>query len=221
MKLICRKVELKAININVTALFFWGTVLTLTHFQITVLKFKESKMNKIIFFLFFLCISSLLTINSYADSFEINKITENETNDRDPSLFDGSIAWMGSNEIYYWNGNAIIKITDDDDGNNGHPSLYNGSIAYMGYDGNDYEIYYWDGNTTINVSNNNSNDGIPSLHNGAIAWQGHDHQIYYWDGSVVTQVTQDNTDKSHPSLYNGTIAWAVNNANDHEINYWE
>jgi hypothetical protein len=95
-------------------------------------------------------------------------------------------------------------------------------MAWDRFDGNDTEIYYWDGNNTIQITDNNTDDWLPSLYNGTIAWHGwdgNDFEIYYWDRNIIIQVTDNNTDEGHVSLWGGSMAWDRFDGNDTEIYY--
>ena len=167
----------------------------------------------------------------YWDGKTITQITNNDQNDRDPSISANNgtieIAWESNDgndyEIYYYNGSTIIQVTsnnyDDID-----PSLHDGEIAYTGWDGNDWEIYYWDGNNVDQITNNDVYDVYPSIYNSGIAWSvydGNDYEIVYKLGNTVTTVTDNNNDDLYPSLYHGAIAWQGYDGQDYEIMYWD
>jgi hypothetical protein len=162
----------------------------------------------------------------------IQRMTNNSTDDKDPSLYNGTIAWSGWDghdyEIYYWNGTTTQQMTDNfyDDTS---PSLYNGTIAWAGYTNyNDSRINYWNGSSVIQVPNppsmGDARSYNPSLYDGKIAWETeHDdeHLISYWDGGYST-TTLDPVHISygaryHPSVYNGTVAFSLGN----DIWYWD
>jgi hypothetical protein len=71
---------------------------------------------------------------------ETLQITDNEDEDRNPSLYDGTIAWqsarteMDNAQILYWDGTATHQLTNDAWYDYGNPSLWgaglNTTIAY-------------------------------------------------------------------------------------------
>jgi hypothetical protein len=139
----------------------------------------------------------------------------------DVSLYNGTIAWEGADQIFYWDGASVTQITADNTQNR-KPSLYAGTIAWQGHDGNDWEIFYWDGSSISQITSNSYADAEPSLFAGSIAWFGFDagdSEIFYWDGSSTTQVTDNSTRDDCPSLYDGNIAWYGFDGNDWEIYY--
>jgi hypothetical protein len=115
-------------------------------------------------------------------------VTQNDTDDCNPSLYDTTIAWEGDEGILYWNGMTIIQVTSNR--RDWGPSLYNGTIAWVRYDSMDdtfgpapAEVYYWNGITTRQVTNDNTSiTGPPSLYDGTIvwSWQG---EIYHCDAA--------------------------------------
>ena len=121
----------------------------------------------------------------YWDGTTINQITNDNLNNIDASLYDGTIAWNASTptsdgEIYYWDGNNTVQITNNDI-KDGTPSLYNGKNAWNGSlpnQGTSDEIYYWDGISITQITNNTTTDSGPSLYNDTIAWHG-------WDGGTL------------------------------------
>jgi len=74
------------------------------------------------------------------ESKETLQITDNDSDDRNPSLFDGTIAWQGypagrEADIFYWDGKVIHQLTDDPRYDEVNPSLWgtglNTTIAYV------------------------------------------------------------------------------------------
>ena len=92
------------------------------------------------------------------------------------SLFDGQIAFSAHDgndyEIYLWDGNKILQITDNEVDDK-KPSLYNGEIAWEAILGEtewSREIFFWDGKCIHQVTDNLIPDQYPSLYEGNIAW---------------------------------------------------
>ena len=143
----------------------------------------------------------------YWDGSTQTQVSENDgIYKREPSLYDGSVAWYGEDGgIYYWDGTNTIQVSESGK----QASLYNGTIAWR-----ENGIHYWDGTQTVKVSDSGTN---PSLYNGAIAWAANDG-IYYWDGTNINQVSESG---ATPSLYNGTIAWQDGTDDNMEIYYWD
>jgi hypothetical protein len=162
----------------------------------------------------------------YGDGNSVTQITNNNTDDAFASLYDGTVAWLGTDgqdhEIYYWDGKTTINVSDNDI-NDYHPSLYDGTIAWTGKPGAQWllsEIYYWDGKTTTQLTEDNARDVSPSLYDGTIAWE-KDWQISYWDSQESIDISTGISLNSSPSLYDGTIAWRGYDGNDWEIFYWD
>ncbi len=52
-----------------------------------------------------------------------------------PSLYEGQIAFVNSNELYFWDGTSSMLISDSLLIQWGDPSLYNNEIAFEAHDG--------------------------------------------------------------------------------------
>lgn len=98
------------------------------------------------------------------------------------SLHAGGIAYeygASPSIIKYWDGATVHDV-----GQGYNPCLYAGTVAYEVWDG-DWEIRYWDGTTLHDITDNDFDDGDPSLYGTIIAWTGRlqgvgDH-IFYVD----------------------------------------
>lgn len=151
----------------------------------------------------------------------VHKITNNNYNNKNPSLHDGNIAWEsnvdGDFEIYYWDGHNILQITNNDRDDT-DPSTHSGAIVWDAT----FDVDYWDGNSTHVIGHG----GRPSLYNGSITfddfYQSYRAEgIYYWNGNSTEVVPGSDNDSRNSSLYNGTIAWESNIDGDSEIFYWD
>ncbi len=160
----------------------------------------------------------------YWDGYGVRPVTDNDVDDTDPSLYDGTIAWCSDGNIVYL---AVPAPTCTGPpptpvivAAGANPSLHGSKIAYDASDGNDTEILLFDivSGHTIQLTDNERADTNPSLFEGTIAWQSapeegwSDADIFYWDGTTTHQLTQ--TTRHHntaPSLcgtgLNTTIAY--------------
>jgi hypothetical protein len=100
---------------------------------------------------------------------------------RNYSIHNGGLAYEYSGDptqIAYWNGNSALVVADGIE-----PSLYGGRIAFTFWDGHDYEIRYWDGAQVADITDNDYNDGQPSLWGSWLVWVGRPgagaNQIFY------------------------------------------
>ncbi len=171
----------------------------------------------------------LVPVSASASSLlHVIQVTNNKSNDRDPSLNNGQIAWCAWDghdwEILFWDGHSVSLITDNATGDR-EPSLDDGKIAWAGWDGEDWEIYLWDGERIIQVTDNNTDDREPSLDRNKIAWRGsdgNDWEIYLWDGfNSVINLSDNDTDDFEPSLSRGKVAWRGRGGGDWDIFYWD
>ena len=100
---------------------------------------------------------------------------------RNYSIHNGNLAYEYSGnptQIAYWNGSSAQVVAEGLE-----PSLYNGRIAFTYWDGHDYEIRYWDGTQVVDITDNDDNDGQPSLWGSWLVWVGRPgggaNQIFY------------------------------------------
>lgn len=121
----------------------------------------------------------------YWDGTNTTQLTDNNTRDYSPSLYNGKIALTNDDSnapgwghsIYYWDGTNIEHIAES----GVQASLYDGTIAWnaQGNSG----ILFWDGVSTTRISYQGGN---PSLYDGTIAWTGYGREdIYFWDGGSL------------------------------------
>lgn len=149
-------------------------------------------------------------------AFEVFQLTDNSFDDRNPSVYENTIAWETTDntntKIYYWNGNTTVQVSNDDTIDNYYPSLYDGKIAWSGGKpiiGDHYDIFYWNGSDVnqISVSKTNTSYVSPTLYNGTISWMVYsvNNMIYFWNGHDITEIYDG--DSRGPSLFDGKIAW--------------
>ena len=166
----------------------------------------------------------------YYNGSTTSNISNNDTYDSGPSLFNGTIAYIGhpdsggnlGEELYYWDGATSTRLTTDSTIDQS-PSLSNGTIAWY-HGGTGGQISFWDGTNTSLIPSTSYTSGISNYY-GTVAWQGSDGdtEIYYWDGTSITKVTNNNVPDQGGigglSLYDGTIAW-TEGLNDGIIKFW-
>ncbi len=178
----------------------------------------------------------------YWDGSSVIKVPGSNSTSIWPSLYNGRIAWehWDSRDIFYWNGITTENVTQNSpySDNDYSPSLHGGAIAWHGEaldPGTGYpldpKIYYRRANGTIvEVTQNSTRGGTPSVFNGTIAWKatGGDTGIYYWNGSLDGNGDPTSFDKvtsdspwGRLCLYNGTIVWSGWDGDDYEIYYWD
>lgn len=134
------------------------------------------------------------------------------------SLYNGTVAWRGTNGIYYWNGSNTVKVTAEDAVSK--PSLYAGTIAWTHLvTSNTFNLQYWDGTTNRVLDtwqDPNFSSWNCSLYDGKIAYfsGGPGGGVWYWDGTKRVDVDHLGT---VPSLYDGKIAYVQSGV---YISYW-
>jgi len=158
------------------------------------------------------------------------QISDNDYIDKDPSIYQETVAWVGEHDdnydLFYWDGSNEYKLTDTD-GDDRHPSLDNAAIAWTEWDGDDWEIFYWAGQNNIQITDDDDDedDKKPVLKNGKIVWVKEDgscSDIYSWDGSGITKVTDECYDKIDSLDFNGhAILWSAETDRGKSVYYAE
>lgn len=127
-----------------------------------------------------------------------------------PSLYGDGIAYKRSvgshsNEVFLWDGEKELQITNTPGRNVYSLSLWDGQIVYeLGISSSESEIWFWDGTTNEMIFANGHSNYNPCLQNGYVAWggfDGNDFEIFLWDGKEVHQVTDNTWDDTNPSLW--------------------
>ncbi len=157
------------------------------------------------------------------------QISDNDHDDKQPSLFGQSVAWVGAHDgdnfdLFYWDGKNEYKLTDSD-GDDLNPSLDNGAIAWMEYDGDDFEILYWSGGANIQITDDDADDISPVLRSGRMVWikkDGSCSDIYMWDGSQTKRLTDRCFDNINSLDFNGhALLWAAREGSEKGVYYAE
>lgn len=135
------------------------------------------------------------------------------------SLYNGTVAWHGSNGgIFFWNGSNTVQVTSDDAVS--RPSLYAGTIAWTQLgDSNTFTLHFWDGATNRvfdTWQDPTFSSWTCSLYDGKVAYVsgGPGGGVWYWDGAKRVQVDPSGT---APSLHDGKIAYVQSG---YYISYW-
>ncbi len=155
------------------------------------------------------------------------QITDNDYDDKHPSLYKQTLAWVGEHDgdnfdLFYWDGQHAYKLTDTD-GDDLEPSLHNGAIAWTEFDGDDYEIYYWQGGANIQITDDDYDDRSPVIKDGKIVWikkKGSCQDIFMWDGFQIKKLTDGCYDKIQSLDFNGkAILWAAREDDEKAVYY--
>ncbi len=155
---------------------------------------------------------------------ETIQITDNDTNDYEPQLYNGQISFTGEvngvMNIYFWDGTSIENISNSSTTyqKNQDSHLWDGKIVWSGWvngtGGNkgSFQIFYYDGAQTIQISDyeNSRHSFEPVLFENEIAWHwwdGHDWEILFYDGNQITQMTNNEVDDLEASLHENMLTW--------------
>ena len=148
-----------------------------------------------------------------------------------PRLSNGQVVWRAFNRdsenprdsIVFWDGTSIQAIDEFPSGafpSQGYPpsygsvepTLHNGQVAYAKWDGNDYEIYLWDGQSIIQITNNDTDDYEPQIHNEQISWTGKISEsdsidVFFWDGSNIQNISNMPEPNEDSHLQDGRVVF--------------
>ncbi len=125
----------------------------------------------------------------------------------------------GSSEIFYWDGKAVVSVSQNPSGEDRFPAWSSeGDLAFLSARNGQYDILIWDGvsknknvpdsNTFINVApnlaygfSNPTWTSSGSLTFGASGKEDTLTQIYEWNGQTVSNISKN------PSSHNGGQTW--------------
>ncbi len=119
----------------------------------------------------------------------------------------------GDNEIMYWDGNEIMRITADGR-NDLAPGFWGDTIAWQKARGWPYgwEIMVWADGHRMQMTTNYYYDMAPRVHDGQVVWygwDGSDYQIFLYDheAGTTTQITDNSHDDVSPRNWGGEVVW--------------
>lgn len=148
-----------------------------------------------------------------------------------PDIWDGEVAWRGSDgsdyEVWVWDGTSTTNISDNtwDDGS---PDIRNGEVAWSCVG----TVAYWDGTSVTYLTNSPFNNYHARVCDGEVIWHGFDlfedddFEIFYWDGGGVRRITDNGAleDEVSPEIDGGEMTWygySYAAGGDGEIFYWD
>ena len=137
-----------------------------------------------------------------------------------------NVAWSASDgndyEIFYYNGESVIQLTDNDYNDGYHPpaaysvrqpiSICGSRLAWKGKYNNDedWEIFLYDGEHIQQITDNGYDDNWPQVSESLIAWEcfdGNDNEIYIYDQHTVRQLTNNDFYDNAPQVSGSRIVW--------------
>jgi len=158
----------------------------------------------------------------YNGTFPFIPVSDTPFSDDSPEIYNGQITWRrlwdpsGTPEVYLYDGNSTILLTEQDYRGGSFPKIDNGQVVWHGTAGpigaDAAEIFLYDGALPPRrLTTNTQPDFNPQIHNGQVVWQrwdGNDWEIYFYDGVNAPIPLTDNTwDDVWPSIHNGQIVW--------------
>jgi|GEM_PF-2012670 len=143
------------------------------------------------------------------------------------SYYDGSVS-----DVYFYDGTAVIQLTENGDASMLSPLSDGGYLAWAGrVDGVDREVFLYDGNDVTQLTDNDIEDVGPHTNaGGQVVWHSQasmldfdcDHwEIFLYDGHTTTQLTNDDLCNFDPKINdNGRIAWSARPDLDTGLQYF-
>lgn len=132
----------------------------------------------------------------------------------------------GDNEIMYWDGSEIVRITADNRNDLG-PGFWGDIIAWQKARGWPYgwEIMIWADGHRMQMTTNYYYDMGPRAHNNQVVWygwDGNDYEIFLYDHSegTITQITDNEYDDVSPQIWDGIIVWEAFPSLNSDIYMW-
>lgn len=131
--------------------------------------------------------------------------------------------WGDEGEIYLWDGNEEIMITNNDEEEEGLDINDLGQVIWANRSG----IQLWNGENITQIDESSTETGWLRINNnGQVMWAadigGHQNQLFFWDGSNVTQITNYTWGISRPEINNnGHVVFEKSDGDGKEICYWD
>lgn len=129
------------------------------------------------------------------------RLTDNDFDDRDPSISGSNIAWEGDGEIFFYDGTAVRQLTNNNVLDR-HPRISGNRVVWE----RNGEIFLFDGSTSRRLTNNSYPDKDPQISGQNVVWEG-DGEIYFYDGSRTTRLTNNSFVDSRPRISGSNVVW--------------
>ena len=167
------------------------------------------------------------------EQFTVTQINEeiNPTNYLFVPIEGNNAAWYNfsdSNdlEIFLYNGNETIQITDNDVSDFAPIVDDNGVVWQSLVDDRDTELFFYNGSETIQITDNDVSDFAPQISGNNIVWQSilddsNFSEIFFYNGSETIQITDNDVSDSAPQISANNIVWQSSvDGNDGEIFFY-
>jgi beta propeller repeat protein len=125
-----------------------------------------------------------------------------------PQISGNNVVWEdndgGDWEIYLYNGNASLRLTDNDfDDEN--PQIWGNNIVWQG----DGEIYFYNGFNIVRLTSNAINDENPQISGNNAVWEGNG-EIYFYNGIRTIRLTTNAINDTNPQISGNNVVWQGN-----------
>jgi len=152
------------------------------------------------------------------------KISDNLTNNFQPRInSSGDVVWAGSKNgsqnIFLYNGQNIIQISNNSQSYNSYPQINNeGDIAWAGAFNGGVYLYDNINKKILEFGNDVNSDSFNLNQKGQLVWEDVT-KIYFYDGNITKLIYQCYLNYSaHPKLNdNGDIVWSDWDGSSDEI----
>jgi beta propeller repeat protein len=157
------------------------------------------------------------------DGNTVIQLTDNETNDYQPTLSGRNVVWEGSDgndsEIFFYNGTTVSQLSNNTFYDNDY-QISGNNVVWIGNDGNDDEIFFYNGTTTTQLTNNTTDDYGPRISGNNVVWagsDGNDDEIFFYNGTTTTQLTSNTTNDFDPLISGSNVVWGADSSTGREI----
>lgn len=187
------------------------------------------------------------TVDTGESTWEVYRLTKNNTWDQFPVTRNGKIVWKGAyknrgdTEILLWNGKKTKNISHNDKSNEYEPSFDGNNICWRTYrcddDTCEGNVYFYNGKKTKKIASFDLGTFTPSsgyppswhslaptTHDGYVTWaayDGNDYEIFLWKDNETIQITDNDTNDYEPQVYNGQISFTGNDGEATNIYFWD
>ena len=131
------------------------------------------------------------------------------------------IKYFSSKEIFLYNGEEIIQLTDNDALDKDAQIFGNNVVWESTESHSDSEIFLYNGKEIIQLTDNDVFDESPQISGNNVVWFGginldkdrplHDGEIFLYNGQEIVQLTDNDVPDLFPKINENTIVWRREN----------
>ena len=149
-----------------------------------------------------------------ASGWTINRLTNNDYDDRDPGISGTNVVWSGWDgsdwEVYSNYAGAMTNNSRDDMA----PAISGTNVVWQRWAGSDWEIF---SNFAGRLTDNARDDTNPAISGNNVVWERWDGSDYEIFSNFDGRLTNNGRDDQDPAISGTNVVWAHHDGSDWEI----